>query len=77
MELQHAGVKCTVKRKDKSTYESLYFGTFQYRDENGERPVAVVKLHKGNLGFVSLSAVFFDPAPYMTDKNGTRIYFEE
>jgi len=76
MELQEAGVKCEIKMKDGSTYGSFYFGTFQYKDKDNSYPVASVKLRNGSLGYVNLNSVLFDPAPYMTNKEGKRIYFK-
>lgn len=76
MEAHQVGVKCTVETR-KGSYESLFYGAFQYTDKFGSKPVAVVKLRAGNLGHVDLSAVHFDPAPYMIDKEGKRVYFED
>ena len=49
----------------------------QYKDKDNEYPVASIKLQKGNLGFVKLDCVYFEPAPYIIDKFGKKIYFEE
>jgi len=70
------GAKCIVKTK-KGDYPSLYFGVFQYKQGDSETPVAIVKLKEGNLGMVSVGCVFFEPAPYIDDKMGKRIYLEE
>tara|TARA_R110002167_G_scaffold361830_1_gene580474 strand:- start:179 stop:412 length:234 start_codon:yes stop_codon:yes gene_type:complete len=77
MEIQQEGVQCKIKRKNGDSYDSLYFGTFQYKDKDNEYPVASIKLQKGNLGFVKLDCVYFEPAPYIIDKFGKKIYFEE
>ena len=69
-------IPCKVTAPNGDTYETEFFGIFQFTDSEGSYPVAVVKFRNGKLGRALLSAVEFPKPTHFHTKDGKRVEIE-
>ena len=67
---------CKVIAPNGDSYESEFFGVFQFTDKDGSGPVAVVRLRSGRLRSVELGSVEFTKPTHFHTKDGKRVEIE-